>query len=163
MSASESNAAAQSLSSVRLPHSSLATASKPSLSLSLYLSPSRRSGRVPCEDSHRTASSRAPPSPVTVHPSIDAGSRCKSSEFLVFGKDIKFTKSSSALKKKTQLMENSEIPENANENCPGPESESAGKSDACQGCPNQSICATAPKGPDPGSLCLVNLFAFCFL
>ncbi|KAA0041215.1 cytosolic Fe-S cluster assembly factor NBP35 [Cucumis melo var. makuwa] len=49
-------------------------------------------------------------------------------------------------------MENSEIPENANENCPGPESESAGKSDACQGCPNQSICATAPKGPDPGAL-----------
>lgn len=35
--------------------------------------------------------------------------------------------------------------------CPGPQSESAGKSDACQGCPNQEVCATAPKGPDPGS------------
>ncbi|KAL8158541.1 hypothetical protein V2J09_000078 [Rumex salicifolius] len=42
-----------------------------------------------------------------------------------------------------------EIPENANDHCPGPESESAGKSDACEGCPNQEICATAPKGPDP--------------
>jgi hypothetical protein len=34
--------------------------------------------------------------------------------------------------------------------CPGPQSESAGKSDACAGCPNQEVCATAPKGPDPG-------------
>lgn len=32
----------------------------------------------------------------------------------------------------------------------GPESELAGKKDACEGCPNQTICATAPKGPDPG-------------
>ena len=36
--------------------------------------------------------------------------------------------------------------------CPGAQSESAGKSDACEGCPNQEACATAPKGPDPGSL-----------
>ncbi|KAI8365677.1 cytosolic Fe-S cluster assembly factor NBP35 [Choanephora cucurbitarum] len=35
------------------------------------------------------------------------------------------------------------------EHCPGPESEKAGQSDACAGCPNQTICATAPKGPDP--------------
>ncbi|GAB1214705.1 cytosolic Fe-S cluster assembly factor nbp35 [Aspergillus terreus] len=35
------------------------------------------------------------------------------------------------------------------EHCPGPESEQAGKGDACAGCPNQNICATAPKGPDP--------------
>lgn len=34
--------------------------------------------------------------------------------------------------------------------CPGVGSENAGKADACQGCPNQSICSTAPKGPDPG-------------
>ncbi|EOY02668.1 Nucleotide binding protein 35 [Theobroma cacao] len=46
-------------------------------------------------------------------------------------------------------MANGEIPENANEHCPGPQSESAGKSDACQGCPNQEVCATTPKGPDP--------------
>jgi Mrp family chromosome partitioning ATPase len=35
------------------------------------------------------------------------------------------------------------------EHCPGPESEAAGKADACAGCPNQAICASAPKGPDP--------------
>lgn len=40
-------------------------------------------------------------------------------------------------------------PENANEHCPGTQSESAGKADACEGCPNQSICSSAPKGPDP--------------
>jgi Mrp family chromosome partitioning ATPase len=35
------------------------------------------------------------------------------------------------------------------EHCPGPESDQAGKGDACAGCPNQEICASAPKGPDP--------------
>ncbi|KAI4158480.1 MAG: hypothetical protein LQ342_007400 [Letrouitia transgressa] len=35
------------------------------------------------------------------------------------------------------------------EHCPGPESTSAGKGDACAGCPNQQICASTPKGPDP--------------
>eukprot|EP01117_Protostelium_nocturnum_P009745 TRINITY_DN3483_c0_g2_i2.p1 TRINITY_DN3483_c0_g2~~TRINITY_DN3483_c0_g2_i2.p1 ORF type:complete len:335 (+),score=109.61 TRINITY_DN3483_c0_g2_i2:38-1006(+) len=35
------------------------------------------------------------------------------------------------------------------ENCPGTSSEQAGKGSACAGCPNQTICATAPKGPDP--------------
>ena len=35
------------------------------------------------------------------------------------------------------------------EHCPGPESQSAGKADSCAGCPNQQICASAPKGPDP--------------
>ncbi len=33
--------------------------------------------------------------------------------------------------------------------CPGTSSEEAGKAAACAGCPNQAICATAPKGPDP--------------
>ncbi|KAI9822962.1 MAG: cytosolic Fe-S cluster assembly factor nbp35 [Phylliscum demangeonii] len=28
-------------------------------------------------------------------------------------------------------------------------SQTAGKSDACAGCPNQNVCASAPKGPDP--------------
>ncbi|KAL2652197.1 hypothetical protein R1flu_020325 [Riccia fluitans] len=42
-----------------------------------------------------------------------------------------------------------EVPENANENCPGTESEAAGKAASCEGCPNQEVCATAPKGPDP--------------
>jgi hypothetical protein len=35
------------------------------------------------------------------------------------------------------------------EHCPGPESETAGKAHSCAGCPNQAICASAPKGPDP--------------
>ncbi|EAZ63297.2 nuclear ATPase [Scheffersomyces stipitis CBS 6054] len=36
------------------------------------------------------------------------------------------------------------------EHCPGPESEQAGKDDACEGCPNQDICSSQlPKGPDP--------------
>ncbi|KAJ1917630.1 cytosolic Fe-S cluster assembly factor nbp35 [Mycoemilia scoparia] len=43
----------------------------------------------------------------------------------------------------------SNVPKDANEHCPGPESESAGKDDACAGCPNQQICATTAKGPDP--------------
>lgn len=47
------------------------------------------------------------------------------------------------LKNKPQLV----APEP--EHCPGPESEQAGKGDACAGCPNQSICASTPKGPDP--------------
>lgn len=34
--------------------------------------------------------------------------------------------------------------------CPGTESANAGKASACAGCPNQQICATGPKGPDPG-------------
>ncbi|CAI6012206.1 unnamed protein product [Closterium sp. NIES-65] len=33
--------------------------------------------------------------------------------------------------------------------CPGTGAEEAGKAAACAGCPNQQICATAPKGPDP--------------
>src|SRR3569833_4059303 len=35
------------------------------------------------------------------------------------------------------------------EACPGPESEQAGKADACAGCPKASISASTPKGPDP--------------
>ena len=35
------------------------------------------------------------------------------------------------------------------EHCPGPESSLAGQGDACATCPNKTICATTPKGPDP--------------
>lgn len=43
-----------------------------------------------------------------------------------------------------------ELPNPEPEHCPGPESEDAGKDDACNGCANQSICASQmPKGPDP--------------
>ncbi|KAK1319689.1 Cytosolic Fe-S cluster assembly factor NBP35 [Acorus calamus] len=52
-----------------------------------------------------------------------------------------------------------EIPENANEHCPGTESESAGKSDACKGCPNQEVCASAPKGPDPDLVAIAERMA----
>lgn len=38
---------------------------------------------------------------------------------------------------------------NPNGHCVGPQSEEAGKASSCQGCPNASICASAPKGPDP--------------
>jgi len=34
-------------------------------------------------------------------------------------------------------------------NCPGTQSDNAGKSSACEGCPNQKICSSTPKGPDP--------------
>ncbi|KAK9459528.1 P-loop containing nucleoside triphosphate hydrolase protein [Lipomyces oligophaga] len=37
----------------------------------------------------------------------------------------------------------------APEHCPGTESADAGKVAACEGCPNQTICSSAPKGPDP--------------
>ncbi|PSS02331.1 protein NBP35 [Coniella lustricola] len=50
---------------------------------------------------------------------------------------------SNPMKAKTQLV----APEP--EHCPGPESERAGTADSCAGCPNQKICASAPKGPDP--------------
>ena len=39
--------------------------------------------------------------------------------------------------------------------CPGTESDSAGKTAACQGCPNQSVCSALPKGPDPGMIIVV--------
>ncbi|RRT74762.1 hypothetical protein B296_00003712 [Ensete ventricosum] len=64
---------------------------------------------------------------------------------------------------------NHDIPENANEHCPGPQSEEAGKADACAGCPNQQVCTTAPKGPDPGTSSLpisditLKKFSFFFL
>ncbi|KAF2458931.1 nucleotide-binding protein [Lineolata rhizophorae] len=35
------------------------------------------------------------------------------------------------------------------EHCPGPSSSAAGTASSCAGCPNQSICASTPKGPDP--------------
>ncbi|KAL0014490.1 hypothetical protein SO802_001559 [Lithocarpus litseifolius] len=56
-------------------------------------------------------------------------------------------------------MANVDIPEDANEHCPGTQSESAGKSDACEGCPNQEACATAPKGPDPDLVVIAERMA----
>jgi len=40
-------------------------------------------------------------------------------------------------------------PENANEGCVGPESSLAGKASACEGCPNQKVCASGGGGRSP--------------
>jgi len=43
-----------------------------------------------------------------------------------------------------------DIPEDAPEHCPGTESSSAGKASACEGCPNQKVCASGEANlPDP--------------
>ncbi|ROL27984.1 Cytosolic Fe-S cluster assembly factor nubp1 [Anabarilius grahami] len=50
-----------------------------------------------------------------------------------------------------------DVPSDAPEHCPGTSSEQAGKSSACQGCPNQNICASgATKAPDPASFIRSN-------
>ncbi|AET37982.1 Fe-S cluster-binding ATPase Ecym_2235 [Eremothecium cymbalariae DBVPG len=56
----------------------------------------------------------------------------------------------------TEVLDKNEVYNNAYElkepepeHCPGPESENAGKGDACQGCANKEICESLPKGPDP--------------
>eukprot|EP00697_Spironema_sp_BW2_P003819 gnl/Spiro4/15072_TR8124_c0_g1_i1.p1 gnl/Spiro4/15072_TR8124_c0_g1~~gnl/Spiro4/15072_TR8124_c0_g1_i1.p1 ORF type:complete len:368 (-),score=114.43 gnl/Spiro4/15072_TR8124_c0_g1_i1:93-1103(-) len=40
-----------------------------------------------------------------------------------------------------------DVPSDANEHCPGTNSEMAGRGSACAGCPNQSVCASLPRGP----------------
>jgi hypothetical protein len=42
----------------------------------------------------------------------------------------------------TTATTTSEVPANANAECVGPASESAGKASSCAGCPNQSACAS---------------------
>ena len=44
----------------------------------------------------------------------------------------------------------SDVPDNAADHCPGTNSEDAGKSNACAGCPNQNICASGVNTVDPG-------------
>jgi hypothetical protein len=46
-------------------------------------------------------------------------------------------------------MENSEVPQDANEGCPGLSSQEAGKNKACAGCPNQKICSSKKQEIDP--------------
>lgn len=48
------------------------------------------------------------------------------------------------------------IPENAPEHCPGTQSEAAGKTSACAGCPNQQVCASGES--DVLCFCLIILF-----
>ena len=48
-------------------------------------------------------------------------------------------------------------PQNANEGCVGPESDSAGKSSGCAGCPNQQKCASGEgKSVDPAVALVEN-------
>jgi Mrp family chromosome partitioning ATPase len=48
------------------------------------------------------------------------------------------------------LAKMADVPEDAPEDCPGTQSTQAGKTTACEGCPNQSICASGlPRAPDP--------------
>jgi len=42
-----------------------------------------------------------------------------------------------------------EIPEDANDACPGPSTESAGKSTKCEGCPYKSKCLSGTPLTDP--------------
>ncbi|KAL0890090.1 hypothetical protein Bca101_014073 [Brassica carinata] len=58
-------------------------------------------------------------------------------------------------------MDKGEIPDNANEHCPGPQAETAGKSESCAGCPNQQACATgtASNGPDPDLVAIAERMA----
>jgi len=42
-----------------------------------------------------------------------------------------------------------DVPENAPESCPGTQSEKAGKTSACAGCPNQRACSTGVPQVDP--------------
>lgn len=51
----------------------------------------------------------------------------------------------------------SDVPANAAEHCPGTASESAGKTSACAGCPNQNVCASgAASAVDPGIALVQN-------
>lgn len=45
--------------------------------------------------------------------------------------------------------ESKNVPEDANAGCPGTQSDSAGKSDACVGCPNKAACASGETAVDP--------------
>ncbi|CDK29789.1 unnamed protein product [Kuraishia capsulata CBS 1993] len=54
-----------------------------------------------------------------------------------------------AVQQQTELIPKPQLAAPEPEHCPGPESEKAGQADACAGCPNQSICESLPKGPDP--------------
>lgn len=39
-------------------------------------------------------------------------------------------------------MPSENVPENAPDHCPGTQSEDAGKTSACDGCPNKQICSS---------------------
>lgn len=48
-----------------------------------------------------------------------------------------------------------DIPADANENCVGPNSKEAGNASACEGCPNQSVCASGKGGEKDPEITLI--------
>lgn len=60
---------------------------------------------------------------------------------------MRFTKRKLNIHERNELKIISHVQKIAD--CPGTDSDKAGKASACEGCPNQKICASGPKGPDP--------------
>jgi len=57
------------------------------------------------------------------------------------------------------VQQPADVPANAPDHCPGTESDLAGKVDACEGCPNQDICAsgqTKSTAQDPTTIPMIN-------
>jgi len=57
------------------------------------------------------------------------------------------------------VQQPTDVPTNAPDHCPGTESDLAGKVDACEGCPNQDICAsgqTKSTAQDPTTIPMIN-------
>ncbi|KAF9786283.1 P-loop containing nucleoside triphosphate hydrolase protein [Thelephora terrestris] len=57
------------------------------------------------------------------------------------------------------VQQPTDVPTNAPDHCPGTESDLAGKVDACEGCPNQDICAsgqTKSTAQDPSTIPMIN-------
>ena len=57
------------------------------------------------------------------------------------------------------VQQPTDVPANAPDHCPGTESDLAGKVDACEGCPNQDICASGQAKSttqDPTTIPMIN-------
>jgi len=57
------------------------------------------------------------------------------------------------------VQQPTDVPANAPDHCPGTESDLAGKVDACEGCPNQDICASGQSkstAQDPTTIPMIN-------
>jgi Mrp family chromosome partitioning ATPase len=53
------------------------------------------------------------------------------------------------------VQQPADVPANAPDHCPGTESDLAGKTDACEGCPNQDVCASG-QGKSAATLLMIN-------
>jgi len=64
-------------------------------------------------------------------------------------------------KKMESNLTTENIPENANQGCPGTNNKESGKSSSCQGCPNQKICSSTQSnpGPDPCNILYFLVFS----